>query len=112
MPNGMISYYRKKAQKQKKNCANMRKAKERKRMESEPLQYPLDRSGDYRVIHIEDCMAGVITDHILLLSPVKSGQGRCDQFAVWLDAEYQGIMGWKRAYTLSGKQFFRVNSPE
>jgi len=60
--------------------------------------------------HIENCVNGVITEHILMLTPVKQGQGRIDQWATWLNAEYQGIMGWWRAFELEAMQFVRVSA--
>lgn len=73
-------------------------------------EYPRDRSGDYRIIHIEDCIDGVITEHVIMLTPVKSGQGRIDQWATWLDAQYQGIMGWWKVIDLEGRQFVRESA--
>jgi len=85
------------------------RAKARMLMASEPPDYPniLDRSGDYRIIHIEDSLQG---EHVLLLTPCKKENGYCNQWHVWLDSEYQGIMGWKRAYTLIGQQYARARA--
>ena len=85
-------------------------ARLRKIAEAPAPTYPIDRSGDYRIVHVEDCMNGVIIEHILMLTPVKEGQGRCDQWATWLDAQYQGIMGWYKATELTEKQFMRVRA--
>lgn len=86
----------------------MREGKERKRLNFEKPDYPLDNSGNYRIIHIEDMMNGIKTEHILMLTPSKNG--RCDSWDVWLDAEYQGYMGWHRAVRLAENKFFRVRS--
>ena len=58
-------------------------ARIRKIAEGPAPEYPADRTGDYRIVHIEDRQAGRITEHILMLLPVKQGQGRCDQFEAW-----------------------------
>lgn len=78
-------------------------------MEQSLPEYPLNRTGDYRIVHIEDCVNGVITEHILMLTPAED-KGRSDQWSVWLNAEYEGIMGWWKAITLQAKLFLRVRA--
>ena len=63
--------------------------------------YPADRSDDYRIVHIEDRAGGRTTEHILMLTPAGD-KGRCDQWHIWQDAKYQGVMGWERARGLLG----------
>lgn len=104
------SYHRRRAQKKRDICARMREAKARKAREREVPAYPLDRSKDYRVIHIEDCCCGNVRDEIFLLEPTKK-DGRIDQFNVWHNAVYVGLMGWERARVLVGRAFPVLRAP-
>lgn len=101
MLKGYTSYGAKKHKKINDKCAKMRKAKERKRLESPPPDYPMDLTGHYRVIHCEDSLLGT---HILLLEP----KGK--SFNVWLDAGFTGKMGFGKALKLIQERYPRFET--
>lgn len=99
--------YRKRTRQSKKMYENMRKAKERKRLESDPPDYPQELPHLRRMIIVIDFDFGKVVEIMRLYNTYK----RIDCYkAVANGKVWKNKVGWSRAMEAVRKSFVRVQS--